>query len=529
MTGVKPDDENSADRGAAGPLASFFPSFETIGRALEAGQIGVWSWNIPADRVTWSSNLEAIHGLPPGSFNGTSEFFQNDIHPNDRATVRAAIDEALRTGRPYSIRYRLPEPRRGEERWIQAMGAVFYKDKAPVEMLGICQDVTDEINLERELRQRARQQAAVAGLGERALVESNLQTLLNDAVRTIADTLSLELVEILELMPSYTEVVLRAGVGWRDGVIGSVHWPSEPGSKAAYTLASSGPVIIEDTSTESRFTVSDVLRQHGAVSGVSLTIRGHDGRAYGVLGAYATSQRHFGAQDVSFLAAVANIVASAIQRLQLDQRHELMIRELRHRSGNLFSQLLALFSQTARNSRSVAELVTKYEARVLALANAHRLISEGGWKTISLNELLRVLLAPYIDRISFGGPDVLLEPDPTFGLTTALHELVANASKHGSLSRPEGRIDLTWEMMRTQRGLTLRLDWVERLGPPPKRVRRAGFGSKLIGLVIERQLNGEVQRKFRPQGLAARLLVPLTHERWPRNDPVPATHQNAGA
>ena len=89
------------------------------------------------------------------------------------------------------------------------------------------------------------------------------------------------------------------------------------------------------------------------------------------------------------------MIAGAIQRRQADQRHELMIRELRHRSGNLFAQLLALFSQTARNSRSVADLTTKYEARVLALANAHRLITEGGWQSTSLEDLLRVLLAPY--------------------------------------------------------------------------------------------------------------------------------------
>ena len=206
-----------------------------------------------------------------------------------------------------------------------------------------------------------------------------------------------------------------------------------------------------------------------------------------------------------------------------------MIRELRHRSGNLFSQLLALFSQTARNSRNVADLVTKYEARVLALANAHRLVTEGGWKTISLKELLGVLLAPYIDRIALGGPDVLLEPDPTFGLTTAVHELAANASMHGSLSHPKGRIDLAWEVLSTERGLTLRLDWTERLGPPPKRSRRAGFGSRLIGLVIERQLNGEVQRTFGPQGLHARLLVPLTHERWPRQHAPIAAQQGARA
>ena len=119
-----------------------------------------------------------------------------------------------------------------------------------------------------------------------------------------------------------------------------------------------------------------------------------------MLGVHTTRRRNFSENDVSFLAAVANMIAGAIQRRQLDQRHELMIRELRHRSGNLFAQLLALFSQTAKNSKNIAELVPKYEARVLALANAHRLITESGWRSASLMEILNPLLAPYLDRIS---------------------------------------------------------------------------------------------------------------------------------
>jgi two-component sensor histidine kinase len=234
-----------------------------------------------------------------------------------------------------------------------------------------------------------------------------------------------------------------------------------------------------------------------------------------VLSAHTGKRHKFNDYDVSFLAAVANVVAGAIQRRQLDQRHELMIRELRHRSGNLFSQLLALFSQTAKNSSTVTELVAKYEARVLALANAHRLITEGGWKSTSLNELLNTLLAPFLDRISFSGPDVFLEPDPTFGLSMAVHELATNASKHGSLSGPAGRVDLTWSVTRTQQGLTLVLDWKESRGPAPRRSRRPGFGSRLISMVIERQLNGQVEQAFGPDGLSAKLTVPLTHERWP--------------
>src|SRR5688572_32695764 len=106
-------------------------------------------------------------------------------------------------------------------------------------------------------------------------------------------------------------------------------------------------------------------------------------------------------------------------------------------------------------------MVTKYEARVLALANAHRLITEGGWKSASLVELLNTLLSPYLDRISFAGPNVFLEADPTFGLSMAIHELATNASKYGSLSQRLGRVEVTWRVKRTEQGLTLILRWQE--------------------------------------------------------------------
>ena len=125
------------------------------------------------------------------------------------------------------------------------------------------------------------------------------------------------------------------------------------------------------------------------------------------------------------------------------------------------------------------------------------------------------MLGPYLDQTSFTGPHVELAPDPTFSLSAALHELAANAIKHGSLSRPQGRLDLAWSVARTRQGLTLTLDWIERNGPPARRPRRTGFGSRLIGLVIERQMNGEVHPSYTHEGLSVRMVVPLTHERWP--------------
>jgi two-component sensor histidine kinase len=393
-------------------------------------------------------------------------------------------------------------------------------DDRPVEQArggagNVVGDPSAPVSLEDELRSRAKQQEALAQLGERALAERDLDRLLNDAASTVAMTLAVDLVKVLELLPGDAELILRAGFGWKAGLVGTVLASTAPNSYARFTLDSGAPVVTSDYATETRFQVTPYLKEHRCVSGASATIAGRDGRSYGILSVFSLRPRHFGAQDISFLAAVANLLAGAIQRRQLEERNELMIRDLRHRTGNLFSQLLALFSQTAKNSKSIADLATKYQARVLAVANAHRLIAEGGWKSIPIMDLLYTVLGPYLDRVSFSGPNVDLQPDPVFNLSSALHELVANAVKHGSLSRPKGQLNLNWSVGRTHRGLTLTFDWVEKNGPPARRPRKLGFGSRLISLVIERQLNGEVQRTFTRNGLAVHMLVPLTHERWP--------------
>ena len=524
------NEKKEPNPGHAGAAAEPFPDLTSVRAALEAGKIGIWSWEIGSDAIKWSGNFEAIHDLPAGSFDGTFSSFQDDIHPDDRAEVHAAIQESSRSGRPYHVQYRLvPRPER-EERWVEALGNAVVEDGKPAHLLGVCRDVTDRVRLLRELRVRAKQQEAVARLGERALTEVDLQKLFEEVAATVAEILDVEFVKILELVPGDAELLLRAGLGWKPGLVGTAHESTGRHSQAGYVLASGGPVTVTDLKSETRFNGPPLLHDHGVTSGVSVPIAGRDGRAYGVLGAHTAKRRRFEEYDVSFLTAIANVIAGAIQRRQLDQRQELMIRELRHRSGNLFSQLLALFSQTAKTSRSVPDLVTKYEARVLALAGAHRLITEGGWKATSLTDLLRALLGPYLDRISLEGPDVFLEPDPSFALSTALHELATNASKYGSLSGQTGRLDLSWTVSRTAQGLTLALDWKESGGPAPKRGRRAGFGTRLITMVIQRQLNGEVHPTFKPEGLEVRLIVPLTHERWPGRVVRPASDMDpAGA
>ena len=202
---------------------AFFPDFATVSAALEAGQMGIWSWDVTTNAVTWSRNIESMCGLPPGSFDGTYAFLARDIHDEDRPAVLAAIDETLRTGCPYRVRYRVAPQVYGEDRWIEAAGTLTIEDGAPKRMVGLCHDVTDRINLQQELRSRAKQQEALAKLGERALVETDIELLLNDVVSTVALTLPVDFVKVLELMPGDNELLLRAGFGWKPGDFVLVH------------------------------------------------------------------------------------------------------------------------------------------------------------------------------------------------------------------------------------------------------------------------------------------------------------------
>ena len=156
---------------------------------------------------------------------------------------------------------------------------------------------------------RARQQEALARLGERALAETDLQKFFNELVTTVADILDVELVKILELVPGDAELLLRAGSDGRPPWSGRAHVSTGRDSHAGYTLASGRPVIMEDLTTETRFPGTHCCTTKAIVSGITTPIAGRDGRAYGVLCAHSIKRRKFHDYDVSFLAAVSNVVA----------------------------------------------------------------------------------------------------------------------------------------------------------------------------------------------------------------------------
>lgn len=117
------------------------------------------------------------------------------------------------------------------------------------------QDITERKRVEREMETRTRQQAVVAELGLRTLEHNDdLQALLDEAVVLVASTLEAEYSKIVELLPGGEELLLRAGVGWREGLVGEAKETAGLGSQAGYTaLVANEAVIVETLSTEERF------------------------------------------------------------------------------------------------------------------------------------------------------------------------------------------------------------------------------------------------------------------------------------
>lgn len=175
------------------------------------------------------------------------------------------------------------------------------------------QVLNDPLALIAELRAHSEQQRAIADLGRSAILSDDLQALMDEAVATVTCTLDMEFTKLLELQPGGDDLLLRAGIGWRPGLVGKARVPANIDSLAGYTLLASEPLIVNDLRTETRFRASRLLTEHGVVSGVSVVIRDR-GKPYGVLGTHTTQRRSFSDDDVRFVRAVANIIGLAIQR-----------------------------------------------------------------------------------------------------------------------------------------------------------------------------------------------------------------------
>jgi two-component sensor histidine kinase len=212
----------------------------------------------------------------------------------------------------------------------------------------------------------------------------------------------------------------------------------------------------------------------------------------------------------------AVLVSAADERRRAEESQTLMVRELHHRVKNTLATVQAVVSSTARTAESIAEFREAVTDRIGSLAKTHTLLVNNAWGGAALQDILWAELSPYETdqhRVRLHGPDLHVPDDIALAFGMAVHELTTNAAKYGSLSVPAGRLDVTWSLEGAGADRRLHLEWRESNGPPVQPARRRGFGSMLLERVLGRQLQGEVDIAFAPEGLCVRVNAPMPQHR----------------
>ncbi len=177
-----------------------------------------------------------------------------------------------------------------------------------------------------------------------------------------------------------------------------------------------------------------------------------------------------------------------------DQEREVVMKEVEHRGRNTYAVIDAIIQKTFEDQPERASVAS---ARIRAVKYANDLLNQTSTYTVLLKALLLHEFVPYGEgRFYAEGPDVELPPDTARYLALVFHELVTNAAKHGALSKPGGRVLLSWKNM----GGLVNLEWREEGGPLVSPPKKHGFGSRIVTQSLK-AVSGSITPAFAPEGL----------------------------
>jgi two-component sensor histidine kinase len=395
-------------------------------------------------------------------------------------------------------------------------------DKEPVVEPSTSDNQPDDLS-GRALRQRIRQQELLAELGVLALQRTSLIGMLNHTARVTSEGLGAEYCKVMEFLPAENRLLVRAGVGWEEGVIGSATVGADLASPAGYALRTGKPVISNHLANEQRFRTPELLVEHGIRRAMNVILQG-DGSPFGVLEVDSTSEGEFGEHDIAFLQGAANILGMAIEQQQYQRklqvaldRHQVLLKEVNHRVKNSLQVVTAMLQLQANSvgDPALSERLNEASSRVNAVGRAYeRLAYNADYENIELAEYLREIigdLEPTVApcKIQFeAAEEIQIAADRAILVGLIINELVANAGKYAYPDCPGGVI---WvRLFQSDKNSILVSVRDEGAGLPPgfDSTTSKRLGTRLVN-ALSKQLGAELTRPISPVGANFTLLVPL--------------------
>jgi PAS domain S-box-containing protein len=210
--------------------------------------------------------------------------------------------------------------------------------------------------------------------------------------------------------------------------------------------------------------------------------------------------------------ALLMIVADTTERHKAQERQNLLIGELHHRTQNIFAVIQSVAMRTLSGERTLEEARHIFINRLHAMSRTYTMLTEGAWEGAPLDQIVKDEIAAFSARVSIVGEAIMIQPSAAQTFAMIVHELATNALKHGSLSASDGHVSVAWDLVASASGTDLRFTWTERGGPPVAKPSRKGFGHTILEDAT-RHL-GRAAIAYGRFGLSYEIVAPLASVGW---------------
>jgi two-component sensor histidine kinase len=319
-------------------------------------------------------------------------------------------------------------------------------------------------DLSAEIATLQRRQAAIAGFGSFALRQNDLMTILSEAARVCAQGLNVPFCKICRYRPQSSDLLVEAGCGWHDGVVGNVVSRADTSTPQGRAFITGQPSICNDLSNDHSFELPGFYADHGIRSTIDVVIKGN-GKPYGVLEIDNDKVSEYNDFDIDFLTSFANVLAEAVatskrtaelnaaikEKDRLLHQKKTLAEELQHRVRNNMQLVYGMLSKQLddtpdetgkRGIRSIARRVSTL-AQVydnLLGSDMERTTDFGAYaEALCLN--IAEIQATQI-KLTCDADSILLDLDTVTALGIILAELVTNSYEH-AFPTSEGSITVS--------------------------------------------------------------------------------------
>jgi two-component sensor histidine kinase len=325
----------------------------------------------------------------------------------------------------------------------------------------------------------------------------------------------------LEYLPAENRFLMRAGVGWDEGLVGTASVGADLASPSGYALRTGKPVISNHLESEERFRTPDLLAAHGVRRAINVILQG-DGTPYGVLEVDSRSGGEFSGRDIAFLQGMANILGMAIERQRQEQalkaaleHQQVLLQEINHRVKNSLQLVAGMLRLQAGDDPHLSQRLQEASSRIMAIGRAHdRLYRSPQIDKIEMSDYLSDIcndlkqIIANCDILFVASDQFFFNTDQAINLALVVTELVANAAKHAYPDDRHGPIQVRLGRVGDTVAVISVRDEGSGLPPDFEITKGSGFGMRLVK-ALAKQTHGEFRIERHPRGAEFVLEIPI--------------------